>query len=180
MFCLRWMNALLKLWPRGKVSIVTPPGPKDFYCCKPIPLFYVNCEIVCSGGWFGHPRLSKENKRPRGLNAQLASLPDKTNIALSMMAKWLFVKVPYIFKIYQIVSKIACISTDYHTFRNVWLKLHKLCGRSSLLKILTSEILQNAPNDTKFKPKNQTVAYICSPSPIWAGVNMSKFHKIFF
>ncbi len=53
-------------------------------------------------------------------------------------------------------SLYSTLNTIYHTFRKVWLKLDENYGRSSLLKILTSEILQSALNDPKLNSKNQT------------------------
>ena len=46
-------------------------------------------------------------------------------------------------------------SRDQHTCNKIWLKLIENCGCSSLLKILTSEILQIAPNDPKPNSRNQ-------------------------
>ncbi len=43
-----------------------------------------------------------------------------------------------------------------HAFSKVWLELNENCGRSSLLKMLTSGILKSAPNDFKLNSKNQT------------------------
>ncbi len=50
-------------------------------------------------------------------------------------------------------------SSDYHALHKVWLKLDEKCRSSSLLKILTSELLQSAPNDPKLDLKNQTQEY---------------------
>ncbi len=51
----------------------------------------------------------------------------------------------------------ACISPlSLHAFSEVWLKLDENCGSSSLLKMLTSEILQSAPNGPKLNSKNLT------------------------
>ncbi len=51
---------------------------------------------------------------------------------------------------------MACISPGLHAFSKGWLKLNENCGTSSLLKMLTSGILQSAPNDLKLNKKNRT------------------------
>ncbi len=43
-----------------------------------------------------------------------------------------------------------------HAFSEVWSKLDENCGNTSLLKILTSEILQSPPNDSQRNSKDQT------------------------
>ncbi len=48
---------------------------------------------------------------------------------------------------------IAC--PDYHTFHKIWLKLDEKCGSSRLLKILTSDVLQNEPNNPKLNSQNR-------------------------
>ena len=58
----------------------------------------------------------------------------------------------FFFKLADWQKVIACIPPDYHTFYKVWLKLDENWdggGGSSLMQILTSEILQSAPNDAK-------------------------------
>ncbi len=51
-----------------------------------------------------------------------------------------------------------------HAFCYVWLNLDENWGSSNLLKILTSEILQSAPNDSKLNSNDltQKVPYIWS------------------
>ncbi len=49
---------------------------------------------------------------------------------------------------------MACISQGY--MLSLKLKLNENCGSSSLLKMLTAEILQGAPNDVKLNSKHQT------------------------
>ena len=46
-------------------------------------------------------------------------------------------------------------SWDQHAYNKIWFKLIENWGSSSLLKILTSEILQSAPNDPKPNSRNQ-------------------------
>ena len=71
----------------------------------------------------------------------------------------------HILKIWHIARKVmACISLDYMLCIKFGWNWTKICGRSSHLKILTSEILQSAPNGLKLNSKNQTwnVPHICS------------------
>ena len=60
---------------------------------------------------------------------------------------------------------MGCISPDYYSLRKVWLSLDENFGNSSLLKILTSEILQSASNDPEMNSNALTwkVAHISSP-----------------
>ncbi len=46
-------------------------------------------------------------------------------------------------------------SINYHTFHKDCLKLDENCGRSSLFKILTPEMLQSAQKEPKLDSKNQ-------------------------
>ncbi len=71
--------------------------------------------------------------------------------------------MPYTFKIRQIARKSkACIPPDYHAFHKFWLKLDESRGSSGFLKILTSEILQSAPNaQTELRwPDSKNMRYI--------------------
>ncbi len=51
----------------------------------------------------------------------------------------------------------ACVTLllDYHTVHKDWLEIDENCGStcSRFLKMVTSEILQSAPNDPKLTPK---------------------------
>ncbi len=60
--------------------------------------------------------------------------------------------------------KKRIFSPDYQAFNKAWLISDKNWGSSSLLKILTSEILQSAPNDPKLNSNDLTrkVLYIRS------------------
>ncbi len=82
------------------------------------------------------------------------------NVAEVISSECLF----FFFKFGRSLEKvIACIPPpDCHAFHKVWLKFEN-CGSSSLLKILTSEILQNA--SSKVSPvslHNQPFSrYVC-------------------
>ena len=80
-------------------------------------------------------------------------------------------KVPNFFLF---LKGIAYISPWLTYLYWVWLKLNENCGRS-LLKILTSEILQSPPNHSNLNSKNQTgkVPYICTSScPKFSSVSL--------
>ncbi len=53
---------------------------------------------------------------------------------------------------------------DQHTYNKIWLKLNENWESSSLLRILTSEILQSALNVPKPNSRNRTskVNYLCA------------------
>ena len=53
---------------------------------------------------------------------------------------------------------------DQHTYNKICVQLNENRGSSSLLKILTLEILQSAPNDLMPNSRNLTskVPYLCS------------------
>ncbi len=91
-----------------------------------------------------------------------------SNESVGGVVFWNF-KVPYFFLIFGGTPKpiTACAPpppSDWHACHKVWLKLDENRGSSSLLKILTSEILQNAQNDPKLNSNDLTrnVPYIWS------------------
>ena len=92
------------------------------------------------------------------------------------VAEVICLQVPYTFKIWQITRKSNGLCfPDYMLSLKFWLKSDEKCGNSSLFKILTSGILQNAPNDPKLNSKNQAwQAPICVMRHI--GPQASKFH----
>ena len=70
-------------------------------------------------------------------------------------------------EIWLIARKINSLySQGLHAFSKVWLKWDDSLGSSSLLKILTSELLQSAPNDhqTEVKESDMKSTLQCSTS----------------
>ena len=82
---------------------------------------------------------------------------------------YIIFKVPYIFKIWQIARQSNSLySPQLNAFCKFWLNWMKNVGavfHSSLLKILTSEILQSAPNDAELNSKNWTCKVRRTPAP---------------